>query len=500
MTTDRTIERTAPRGNTWRQALRGCIVAAGLVCATLAHAATFEIFTDDAPGEGLNDTTAVAPVGGNPGTTLGEQRRIVFQFAADFWGRKLRSDVPIKVWARFSALFCTPTSAVLASAGPWNVFFDFPNGRASTWYPGALANKLAGVRLFEDPNGDFTSDADIRASFNGNLGNTGCLDGLRFYLGLDGKANPNTEIDLLTTILHEFGHGLGFLSFTDETTGVYFPYEDFPDLQLPSIGDHFLLDNERRKLWTQMTNEERQASAITPRNLVWTGKEVTKNAPKVLNHGTPEIFVSGKHLNKFYANGPAEFGPPIDERTLIAKELVAVVDQPNGLGLACTALDAANADAVSGKIALIDRGGCPFTVKVKNAQLAGAKAVVIADNSPSLPPQPLAGIDPSVTIPSLRVSQADGAEIKKAIATTPPKRLGPIGVLFENQLKLQGADYLQRVFMFTPNPVQPGSSVSHYDTLAKPNQLMEPFATPNQPIAVSPPKDLTLPFLVDIGW
>jgi len=29
---------------------------------------------------------------------------------------------------------------------------------------------------------------------------------------------------------------------------------------------------------------------------------------------------------------------------------------------------------------------------------------------------------------------------------------------------------------------------------------MEPFATPNQPIAVSPPKDLTLQLLLDIGW
>jgi hypothetical protein len=29
---------------------------------------------------------------------------------------------------------------------------------------------------------------------------------------------------------------------------------------------------------------------------------------------------------------------------------------------------------------------------------------------------------------------------------------------------------------------------------------MEPFATPNQAIAVSPPQDLTLQLLIDIGW
>jgi len=74
-----------------------------------------------------------------------------------------------------------------------------------------------------------------------------------------------------------------------------------------------------------------------------------------------------------------------------------------------------------------------------------------------------------------------------------------LGTLFA-QLKLQGADYLQRVFMFTPNPAIAGSSVSHYDTLARPNLLMEPFATPNQAIAVSPPQDLTVQLLIDIGW
>ena len=73
-------------------------------------------------------------------------------------------------------------------------------------------------------------------------------------------------------------------------------------------------------------------------------------------------------------------------------------------------------------------------------------------------------------------------------------------MLFENALKLAGADYLNRVFMFTPSPNQPGSSVSHYDTLARPNLLMEPFAEPNQAIAVSSPKDLTLELLRDIGW
>ncbi|HSW22027.1 MAG TPA: hypothetical protein VLJ62_04605, partial [Burkholderiaceae bacterium] len=155
-------------------------------------------------------------------------------------------------------------------------------------------------------------------------------------------------------VLHELGHGLGFQTFTDEFSGLFFPYEFAPELQLPSIWDYFLHDPKQRKNWAQMTPEERVTSAITPRNLVWSGNEVTKNARKVLNHGTPEIFVAGKGLNKLYENGPAEFGPPIDERVLISTELARVIDQPKQLGLACTPLDATNAAAVQGKIALIE--------------------------------------------------------------------------------------------------------------------------------------------------
>jgi hypothetical protein len=64
-----------------------------LACSTNIFAGAHVIVLNaDGPGEGFNDPTPVAPVGGNPGTTRGQQRLIAFQFAADIWGATLDSN------------------------------------------------------------------------------------------------------------------------------------------------------------------------------------------------------------------------------------------------------------------------------------------------------------------------------------------------------------------------------------------------------------------------
>ncbi len=65
----------------------------------------------------------------------------------------------------------------------------------------------------------------------------------------------------------------------------------------------------------------------------------------------------------------------------------------------------------AGRIALIDRGVCGFTVKVMNAQLAGASGVIIANNAGD-DVFTMGGFNPSITIPSVMVGQADGGVIR----------------------------------------------------------------------------------------
>ncbi|AHE99881.1 PA domain-containing protein [Thioalkalivibrio paradoxus] len=64
----------------------------------------------------------------------------------------------------------------------------------------------------------------------------------------------------------------------------------------------------------------------------------------------------------------------------------------------------------AGAIAVIERGTCPFVQKVGNAQQAGAIAAIVINNVEGAPIT-MGGSSDDVTIPSVMVSQADGATI-----------------------------------------------------------------------------------------
>jgi hypothetical protein len=450
-------------------------------------AATITIINSNAPGVGFNDPTPAAPVGGNSGTTLGQQRLIAFQHAADIWGATLTSSVPIRVDASFVPLTCTSNSAVLGSAGAYEIWSDFDNApRPNTWYPSSLASKLAGMDVT-------TPDVPhIIARFNSRLGLfSDCLPGSGFYLGLDNKFG--NQIDLVTVLLHELAHGLGFQTFTDDATG-----DEIMDI--PSVWDHYLLDNRTNKTWVQMTAAERVASAISGNGLSWNGPIVTAAVPQVLT-AQSNLAINGAAAGDAAGNynvGDASFGPPLSTST-VSGQLMPVVDQPDGTGFACAPLSAANASAVRNNIALVDRGSCAFAVKAKMVQDAGAIGMIVADNQPG-DLAGMSGADPAVVIPSVRITQADGLTLKSALQRRSRTRSGVIAALGVDTTRLSGADAQHRALLYTPTTLSPGSSVSHYTTDAKPNLLMEPAINSDLSHEVTPPRALTYPLLRDIGW
>src|SRR4051812_28149630 len=194
--------------------LAGAVLA---VASIGAQAANFVLVNTDPAGVGFNDPTPAAPVGGNSGTTVGEQRIIAYTRALQLWGSVLKSDVPITVLGSFSPLTCTATGGTLAQAGAWNIELNFPNApKVNTLYHSALANSLAGMDLYTGT--DIVDGADVAAFFNGSLGAPGCIEGNTWYYGLDSNTPPNT-VNFLNVFMHELSHGLGFSNFVSEVSG-----------------------------------------------------------------------------------------------------------------------------------------------------------------------------------------------------------------------------------------------------------------------------------------
>lgn len=255
-----------------------------------AAAATFQIVNIDSAGEGFNDNTPAIPVGGNEGTTVGQQRLIAFQYAADLWGARIETDVTIRVEASFDPLSCNAFGAVLGAAGPETAHSNF-NGAplTNTWYPAALANAITD----SDNNG---GQVEIIAFFNSELGKPNCLTGTFFYYGLDG--NEGLNIDFVTVLAHELGHGLGFLSLSNPSTG-----------QEPSgLTDAFsvhLEDHDSGDLFPDMTDFERASASVDTGDLHWVG-------PTAVDAG--DFLTGGRHSSghiRMYAPNPVEPGSSV---------------------------------------------------------------------------------------------------------------------------------------------------------------------------------------------
>lgn len=126
--------------------------------------------------------------------------------------------------------------------------------------------------------------------------------------------------------------------------------------------------------------------------------------------------------------GTADLNIPANS---VKDTLMLVDDGTAGDSLGCNSL----VNDLTGKIAVVYRGSCEFGAKAKNAQDSGAVGVIIINNVAGAP----VGIGPgaqgaNVTIPTVMVSNVDGAAIRAAMAT------GSVVVFIGNKFGLYSND------------------------------------------------------------
>lgn len=136
-----------------------------------------------------------------------EQAKTSFEYAVAIWEKYLISTQTIRIKAAWSK---TITNTVLAETGATRIYRNsasIPNlPYANVWYPTPLAEALSGKDLND-------ADFEMTITLNANI---------NWYLGTDANAQAG-KYDIVTVLLHEIAHGLGFSSSmsVNDTQGLY---------------------------------------------------------------------------------------------------------------------------------------------------------------------------------------------------------------------------------------------------------------------------------------
>ena len=255
------------------------IPSANALAVKVAPAGWTYLFASDAPAKksttprffsvNLEKKSTFVPIYNN----VPDVAKASIQRAIDTWSENFVSKVPINVNVTWTK---APNSTILASASAKNIFSNFNGAPDKTlYYPSALANALAGVDL---------DIAEPELEINVTTGDF-------WYYGLDGKC-PSSKYDLVSVILHEMAHGLGFMSGT-----YYDPTTKVGRFLQPTAFDAYVQVLDGRRLVDLPSPSLEIGSALTS-TLLWSGANAVKanNGVKPLLF-TPPIYEQGSSVS-----------------------------------------------------------------------------------------------------------------------------------------------------------------------------------------------------------
>ena len=204
-----------------------------------------------------------------------ENEKVAIQAAADSWAASWKSAVPVTITASFAR---QSSASVLASATPVKFFHGFNNAPDSElWYTSAMANALSGKDL--DP-----ANPEIAIQINSAMSRS-------FYLGTDGNCPPN-QYDLESILLHELGHGLGFLS--NDSYNTFFK---IGSIDQPTPFDAYSQTADGSRLSDLASPSAELGAALTSR-LVWSGaRAIAANAGVKPLLYTPSTYQPGSSVS-----------------------------------------------------------------------------------------------------------------------------------------------------------------------------------------------------------
>lgn len=154
-----------------------------------------------------------------------------FEYAMSIWEAHLDSRVPIRIEANWVQL----GERTLGSAGPTQIV-QIDDGEADTWYSIAQGSAISGIDFVGASQGTGSEvDYDVRININSNWDS--------WYFGTDAQT-PEGLIDLVSVVLHEIGHGIGFTGSMRVPSGLSTAQWGYGTPPAPIIYDRFVIDGE----------------------------------------------------------------------------------------------------------------------------------------------------------------------------------------------------------------------------------------------------------------
>ena len=216
----------------------------------------------------------------------------------------------------------------------------------------------------------------------------------------DNLASCITNLFYWNNIMHDVMYQYGF----DEVSGNF----QNNNLGRGGIGNDFVKAEALDGGGSNNANFSTPVDGSSGRMQMYVWSLVSENSPLTIN--TPPSIAG----DMFAVESAFSTANRLEDLGLTTGDLVLVNDAVGGTHEACGTIS--NGESLAGNIAVIDRGNCNFTVKVKNAQDLGAIAVIMINNVAG-DPFGMGGTDNSIVIPAVMISLEDGDLLKAVLDT-----------------------------------------------------------------------------------